>query len=81
MARHVTALSDLEQQVLAFEARRWRFHGAKEQAITDTFGITPTRYAQILNALIDRPEAYLHDPPLVKRLRRLRGTRRQARAG
>lgn len=76
----VVALTDLEQQLLAFERRRWTYQGAKEQAVTDELGMTPTRYAQLLNALIDQPEAYLHDPMLVKRLRRLRDTRRRARA-
>ena len=33
----------------------------------------PTRYYQVLNALIDRDEALAHDPMLVKRLQRQRG--------
>lgn len=41
------------------EARR-----AKEQAIRDLFDRTPTRYYQLLNELIDRPEALVHDPML-----------------
>lgn len=77
----VTDLSDLEREVLAFEHRRWRKPGAREEAITTELGLTPTRYGQILNALIDRPEALVHDPMLVKRLRRLRQTRRDARTG
>lgn len=75
------ALSDLELRILAFEVRRWLHAGAREEAITVELGMTPTRYAQLLNALIDRPEAYLHDPMLVKRLRRLRQTRRASRTG
>ena len=38
-----------------------------------------TRYYQVLNALIDRPEALAYDPMLVKRLRRLRDASRAAR--
>lgn len=75
-----TALTDFEEQLLSFERRRWIHAGAREEAITVELGLTPTRYAQLLNVLIDRPEAYLHDPVLVKRLRRLRDTRRQARS-
>jgi len=33
-----------------------------------------------LNALIDRPEALAHDAMLVKRLRRLRSSRRRSRS-
>jgi hypothetical protein len=76
----VTDLTDLEQRVLAFEHRRWTVPGAKDQAVHDEFGLSMTRYAQLLNALLDKPEALVHDPMLVKRLRRLRETRRRARS-
>ena len=39
-----------------------------------------TRYYQVLNALIDRPDALESDPMLVKRLRRMRATRQRARS-
>jgi hypothetical protein len=76
----VTDLTDLERDILAFEHRRWNHSGAKEQAVHDTFGLSMNRYAQLLNAIIDKPEALVHDPMLVKRLRRLRDTRRRARS-
>jgi len=72
-------LTDLDLAVLTFERRLFRFQGAKDQAIKDELGLSRTRYEQLLRDLIDRPEAYLHDPVLVKRLRRLRDTRRAAR--
>lgn len=72
-------LADREVRVLAFERQWWKFEGSKEQAIRDEFGFSPTRYYQILNGLIDRPEALAHDPMLVKRLRRLRADRRRQR--
>lgn len=75
------ALTDMERDVLAFEHRRWVHPGAKEQAILDEFGLSGPRYYQLLNALIDRSEAFVHDPMLVKRLRRLRGSRRAQRTG
>jgi hypothetical protein len=34
----------------------------------------------VLNALIDKPEALVADPMLVKRLRRLRSTRQRTRS-
>ena len=74
-----TELSEKEREILAFERQWWKYAGAKEQAIKDLFDMSATRYYQVLNALIDRPEALVHDPMLVKRLRRLRATRQRAR--
>ncbi|MGL4173900.1 MAG: DUF3263 domain-containing protein [Actinomycetota bacterium] len=73
-------LSDQEQKILAFERQWWKYAGAKEQAIHDLFKMSATRYYQLLNALIDRPEAVSCDPMLVKRLRRMRDARHQARS-
>jgi hypothetical protein len=42
--------------------------------------MSATRYYQVLNALLDRPEALEADPMLVKRLRRLRAARQRARS-
>ncbi|MQA04619.1 MAG: DUF3263 domain-containing protein [Streptosporangiales bacterium] len=73
-------LSERDAEILAFERKWWKYAGAKEQAIRDLFGMPATRYYQILNALIDRPEALEHDPMLVKRLRRMRASRQRARS-
>jgi hypothetical protein len=69
-----------DAEILAFERQWWKFAGAKEQAIRDKFQMSATRYYQILNALIDKPEALVHDPLLVKRLRRLRASRQRLRS-
>ncbi len=61
-------------------ARTWKRPGAKEQAIRDQLGLTPTRYMQLLNRLIDQPGALAYDPVTVNRLRRLREQRRAGRA-
>ncbi|HEY3006353.1 MAG TPA: DUF3263 domain-containing protein [Kribbellaceae bacterium] len=73
-------LSERDGSILAFERHWWKYAGAKEQAIRDRFGMSATRYYQVLNALIDRPEALAQDPLLVKRLRRLRAARQRARS-
>ncbi|MEV4105498.1 DUF3263 domain-containing protein [Nonomuraea sp. NPDC049649] len=73
-------LTDREIELLAFERHWWRYAGAKEQAVKETFGFSATRYYQLLGELIDRPEALAHDPMLVKRLRRLRADRRRERS-
>lgn len=73
-------LTEREREILSFERHWWKYAGAKEQAVRELFGVSPTRYYQILNALIDRPEALAHDPMLVKRLRRMRRSRQRARS-
>ena len=73
-------LSARDAEILTFERKWWKFAGAKEQAIRDKFQMSATRYYQVLNALIDKPEALAQDPLLVKRLRRLRATRQRNRS-
>ncbi|WP_439427140.1 DUF3263 domain-containing protein [Micromonospora sp. LA-10] len=73
------ALTEREQRILAFEAQWWKHAGAKEQAIRDTFGLSATRYYQLLNALLDHPAALAAEPVLVGRLRRLRSSRARNR--
>ena len=73
-------LTRREHDILAFERQWWKYAGAKEEAIKELFGLSATRYYQVLNALVDRPESLAVDPMLVKRLRRLRASRQKARA-
>ncbi|RKN41762.1 DUF3263 domain-containing protein [Streptomyces hoynatensis] len=72
-------LSERELAVLAVERRSWPRAGAKERTIRERLGISPTRYYQLLNALLDDPRALAHDPVTVNRLRRLREERRHRR--
>ena len=74
-----STLTDLETRILELERNWWRFAGAKETAIKDLFDMTAPRYYQLLNDLIDRDDALEASPMLVKRLRRLREARMQAR--
>lgn len=69
-------MTERDREILAFERRWWRHPGAKEQAIRDTFGLSTTRYYQLLNRLLDQPAALAHDPVLVGRLRRIRAAGR-----
>ena len=75
-----SALTDLESRILEFERNWWRFAGAKESAIKELFDLSAPRYYQLLNDLIDREDALEAAPMLVKRLRRLREARMQARS-
>src|SRR4051794_16904887 len=74
------ALSTRDSEILEFERQWWKYAGAKEQAVRDKFDMSSTRYYQVLNALIDRPESLAFDPLLVRRLRRLRAARQRARS-
>jgi hypothetical protein len=67
------------QDILDFERNWWKGSVRKELAVRARFGISPARYYQLLNRLIDQPEALEHDPMLVQRLRRLRESRRRRR--
>lgn len=72
-------LSVRDRALLALERRSWAGPGAKERAIREGLGISPVRYYQLLNALIDDERALREDPVTVNRLRRLRDARRRRR--
>ena len=73
-------LSERDRQILEFERQWWKYAGAKETAVREKFDMSATRYYQVLNSLIDRPEALAADPLLVRRLRRLRSQRQRQRS-
>ena len=73
------ALSDRERAILDFERSWWTESGPKELAIRERFQLSATRYYQVLNTLLESPEAIDYDPLVVRRLRRLRDGRRRAR--
>jgi len=75
-----TGLSEFEVKMLEFERSWWRHAGVKESSIKELFNLTPPAYYQLLNNLIDREAAVMAEPILVKRLRRLRDSRTQARS-
>lgn len=74
-----SAFGDRERKVLEFERYWWKYAGAKERAIRERFDLSATRYYQLLNEIIDMPEALAYDPILVKRLQRLRAFRQRQR--
>lgn len=68
-----------EVRILELERREWRSSGAKELAVRTELGLSSARYYQVLNVLLDSPAALRADPMLVKRLRRIRDARVDAR--
>ncbi len=73
------ALTDRDKAILDVERSWWTEPGRKEVVIRSRLGLSPTRYYELLGALISSPEAVAHDPLLVLRLRRTRRLRRRAR--
>jgi hypothetical protein len=67
------------REIIDFERGWWKASGRKELAVRERFGLSPARYYQLLNRLIEQPEALEYDPMLVRRLRRLRDARRRKR--
>lgn len=72
-------LGTREKAILALERRTFPGPGAKERAIREELGLSPVRYYQLLNALLDDERALAHDPVTVHRLRRIREARRAER--
>lgn len=75
----VRQLDERSREILDFEREWWKHTGPKERVIRDRFGISAARYHQLLNRIVDRPEALKYDPMLIRRLRRLREARRRKR--
>lgn len=73
------SLTDRDRAILDFERTWWSEPGPKGAAIQDRIGVSPARYYQLLATLIGSAEAAAYDPLVVRRLRKLRATRRRAR--
>ncbi len=72
---------DIEPRALLEFERAWPDDTpSKGRAIRQRFGIPPTRYHQLLDLAIDRPEVLAREPVLVGRLLRLRDIRRRVRS-
>lgn len=69
------ALTERDRAILILEGRFYRYAGVKEQVIRDQFGISATRYYQVLNRLLEEPAAGEFAPITVARLRRRRASR------
>lgn len=72
-------MNDTDRAILDFENEWWHYAGNKERVIQERFGLSPTRYYQRLNHILDEPEAVAQQPALVNRLLRLRDEREGSR--
>lgn len=75
------SLSKFEQALLDFERTWWSEDQPKDAAIAEQFRLTTAEYYEQLQALIENDQAMVHDPLVVRRLRRLRDRRRRERFG
>ena len=72
-------LTDRDRAILDFERTWWSEPGPKGAAIQARIGLSPTSYYRLLADLIGSAEAEAYDPLVVRRLRKLRSSRRRAR--
>jgi hypothetical protein len=73
------ALTDRDRAIIDLERVWWQLPTTKAAAIRERLDLSPTRYYELLNMLLDVPAAAAYDPLVVHRLRRTRLRRRQAR--
>jgi hypothetical protein len=66
--------------LLDLAARHYAYAGARDQAILDEAGMSPTRFWQRVNVLIDDPATCQAHPVVTARLRRQRQARQRSRA-
>ena len=73
-------LTEREKAILDFEGSWWTELGEKDTLVLERFGLAPDRYVEVLHQLLERPEAFDHDPLVVRRVLRLRERNRRARS-
>ena len=78
--RHDAGLDERSRHLLDFERESWKLEIPKERAIRERFGFSAARYHQLLNRVLEMPDAIAYDPMLVRRLHRVRDARRRRRA-
>lgn len=65
-------LSEVEQRMLEFMKKNFKYKGARDFAIQREFELNSIEFFQRVNALLDSEAALAYDPILVERLRRAR---------
>lgn len=67
------SLTDRDRAMLDLERGWWATPGGKETAIVARLGVSPVRYYQRLNRIVESTAALAYDPVTVNRMRRIRG--------
>ncbi|MDQ1053187.1 hypothetical protein QE394_001115 [Arthrobacter sp. SORGH_AS 212] len=68
-------LTDTEKSMLDLAGQSFKYAGSLEQEAQNRFGLTPTRYWQEVNRLLDQPATHEHHPALARRLTQRRQPR------
>ncbi|MEG3586874.1 MAG: DUF3263 domain-containing protein [Actinomycetota bacterium] len=74
-------LTERQISIIEFERTSWQTEISKQKAIRKLFTISPSRYYQIRDELIDLPEAMKFDPMVIRRLQKQRKARRAKKLG
>ena len=74
-------LTERDMAIIEFERSAWKSSETKQKSIRQTFSISPARYYQLRDSLLDKPEAVQFDPMVIKRLQRDRKVRRSKKLG
>lgn len=69
-------LDPVDRMALDFLHHHWNYQAAKEEEIRRLFDMTPIRFYQRVNALLDDPLALAYAPATVRRLQRQRDANR-----
>ncbi|HUW01969.1 MAG TPA: DUF3263 domain-containing protein [Acidimicrobiales bacterium] len=72
-------ITERDRAILDFERGWWAEAGPKQALIRERFELSSTRYYQILQDLLEDPEAMEYDPLVIRRLLRSRSRRRRQR--
>ena len=74
-------LTERDMAIIDFERSAWKSSETQHQSIRQAFSISPARYYQLRDSLLDKPEALQFDPLVIKRLQRDRKVRRSKKLG
>lgn len=61
-------LTDTQKAMLDLAGQHFKYAGSLEDQAREQFGLTPTRYWQEINRIIDTQAAHQHNPALARRL-------------
>ena len=78
--REYAGLTAEELEVLEFE-KNWRGRSTRKNEAIRRLGMSPSHYYLVLGRAVDKPEAVMGEPELIRRLRRLREQRAAERHG
>ncbi|TQJ60494.1 uncharacterized protein DUF3263 [Arthrobacter sp. SLBN-83] len=68
-------LTDIQKNMIDLAGETFKYAGSLEDQARQCFGLTPTRYWQEVNRLIQTPAAHQYRPALVQRLTQRRQPR------